>query len=71
LRQSFLKPSSYGRFKPRENSDKMWDLMVGAAQSPALQWTVIAGVLLAYVYKLFSSGDAPLMGDMYGDDLDL
>ena len=49
----------------------MWDMMVGAAQSPALQWTVIAGVLLAYVYKLFSSGDAPLMGDMYGDDLDL
>jgi hypothetical protein len=49
----------------------MWEVMMGAAQSPALQWTVIAGALLAYVYKLFSSGDATLMGDMYGDDLDL
>ncbi len=49
----------------------MWDMIVEAAQSPALQWTVIAGVVLAYVCKLFSSGDGPLMGDMYGDDLDL
>ena len=48
----------------------MWEWMVGAAQSPALQCTVIAGAVLAYVYKLFSTADSLLMGDMYGDDLD-
>jgi hypothetical protein len=48
----------------------MWDVMVEAAQSPALQWTVIAGAVLAYVYKVLKSGNGPLMGDMYRDELD-
>ena len=48
----------------------MWDLVMGAAQSPALHWAVIAGVVLAFVYKVFSSGEGPLMGDMYRDELD-
>lgn len=48
----------------------MWDMMVSAAQTPAVQWTVIAGAVLAYVYKLFTSGDGPLMGDIIGEDLD-
>lgn len=49
----------------------MWDLVMDAAQSPALHWTVVAGAVLALVYKVLSTGDAPLMGDMYGDDLDI
>ncbi len=48
----------------------MWDMMVGAAQTPALQWAVVAGAVLTYVFKLLRSGEGPLMGDMYGDDLD-
>ncbi len=48
----------------------MWEMVVHAAQSPALHWAVVAGAVLAYVYKLFSQGEGPLMGDMYGDDLD-
>ncbi|HVY91046.1 MAG TPA: hypothetical protein VG942_19410 [Hyphomonadaceae bacterium] len=48
----------------------MWDMMVAAAQSSALQWAVIAGVVIAIVYKTLSSSEAPLMGDMYPDELD-
>lgn len=48
----------------------MWNSMVDAAQSPALQWAVVAVAVLAYVYKVLSSGDGPLMGDMYTDELD-
>jgi hypothetical protein len=48
----------------------MWDWVVDAAQSQALHWTVIAGVVLAFVYKVLSSTEGPLMGDMYRDDLD-
>jgi len=48
----------------------MWDLVVEAAQSPALHWAVVAGAVLAYVWKLFSSQEGSLMGDMYGDELD-
>ena len=42
----------------------MWDMMVLAAQNPALQWSVVAAAVVGYVFKLFTSGDAPLMGDM-------
>jgi hypothetical protein len=48
----------------------MWDVVVEAAQSPALHWTVVAGAVSALVYKVLNSGDAPLMGDIYRDDLD-
>jgi len=48
----------------------MWDLMVAAAQNSALHWVVIAGAVLALVYKTLSSGEGPLMGDMYPDELD-
>ena len=48
----------------------MWELMVDAAQTPALQWAVIAAAVLAYIYKVLSSGEGPLMGDMYQDELD-
>lgn len=48
----------------------MWNSMVEAAQTPALQWAVVAGAVLAYVWKTLRSGDGPLMGDMYTDDLD-
>lgn len=48
----------------------MWNSMVEAAQSPALQWSVVAVAVLAYVYKTLRSGDGPLMGDMYTDELE-
>lgn len=48
----------------------MWDQMVAAAQHPALHWAVIALVVLAWVYKVLSSGEGALMGDMYHDELD-
>jgi hypothetical protein len=48
----------------------MWDLMVEAAQQPALQWAVIALVVLAWIFKVLSSGEGALMGDMYHDELD-
>jgi hypothetical protein len=48
----------------------MWEVVMGAAQSPALQWTVVAGAVLALVYKVLSSGEGLLMGDMYRDELD-
>jgi hypothetical protein len=49
----------------------MWDVVVDAAQSPALHWSVVAVAVLAYVYWTLRSGEGPLMGDMYGDDLDI
>jgi hypothetical protein len=48
----------------------MWDLVVKAAQSPALHWTVVAGAVAALIYKVLSASDGPLMGDVYKDDLD-
>jgi hypothetical protein len=48
----------------------MWELMVEAAQTPALQWAVIAAVVLIYIIKVLSSAEGPLMGDMYQDELD-
>ena len=47
----------------------MWELVMDAAQSPALLWTVAAGAVLALVYKVLSSDEGPLMGDMYRDDI--
>jgi hypothetical protein len=49
----------------------MWEMMVAAAQMPALQWAVVAVAVLGYVFKLFTSGDGPLMGDMFQDELDI
>ena len=48
----------------------MWELMVEAAQNPALQWAVIALAVLAWHLQGSSSGEGPLMGDMYQDELD-
>ncbi len=48
----------------------MWELMVAAAQSSALHWAVIAAALLIYLFKVLTTGEAPLMGDMYHDELD-
>jgi len=48
----------------------MWELMVAAAQSSALHWVVIAAALLIYLLKVLTTGEAPLMGDMYHDELD-
>lgn len=48
----------------------MWELMVEAAQTPALQWAVIAAVVLIYIIKVLTSSQGPLMGDMYQDELD-
>ena len=47
----------------------MWDLVVEAAQSPALHWSVIACAVLALVYKVLVEGEG-LMADMYGDEFD-
>jgi hypothetical protein len=48
----------------------MWELMVEAAQNPALHWAVIAVAVLAWIVKVLSSGDGALMGDMYHDEMD-
>jgi hypothetical protein len=48
----------------------MLEVVMEAAQSPALQWTVVLGAVLAFVYKVLSSNNGSLMGDMYRDDLD-
>lgn len=48
----------------------MWDLMVEAAQNSALHWTVIAVAVLIFIFKVVTTGEAPLMGDMYHDELD-
>ena len=49
----------------------MWDLVMDAARSPALHWAVVAGAVMALIYKVLSTGEGPLMGDMYRDDLDI
>ncbi len=49
----------------------MWEWVVDVAQSPALHWSVVAAAVLALVYKVLTEGDGLLMGDMYGDDLDI
>jgi hypothetical protein len=48
----------------------MWELMVDAAQQPALQWAVLALAILAWIFKVLSSGEGALMADMYHDELD-
>ena len=49
----------------------MWEVLVEAARSQALHWTVVTGALSVLVFKLFSSSEPLLMGDMFGDELDL
>jgi hypothetical protein len=48
----------------------MWDVMVAAAQAPALQWTVIAVAMGAFVWKLATSTDGVLWGDIFADDVE-
>ena len=48
----------------------MWELMVEAAQNPALHWAVIALAILAWIFKVLSSGEGPLMGDLFHDEMD-
>jgi hypothetical protein len=48
----------------------MWDKMVEVAQAPALHWSVIGVAVLVYVFKVLTSGEGSLMGDMYQDELD-
>ena len=48
----------------------MWDVVMVAAQSPALQWIVVVGAVSVFVLKVLRSNNGPLMGDMYRDDLD-
>ena len=53
--------------------------LVFATASSALRVEVLladgapvkAGAVLALVYKVLSTGESPLMGDMYTDDLDI
>jgi hypothetical protein len=49
----------------------MWETVVAAAQSQALHWTVVGGALAAFVFRMFTSPDRPLMGDLFGDEFDL
>jgi hypothetical protein len=46
----------------------MWDTMVTAAQSTAVQWSVLSGSVLAYAFKLLSAGSSPLGEDLYSED---
>lgn len=48
----------------------MWEMMVLAAQSPALHWMVIAAAILIYIFKVLTSAEGLLMEDMYHDELD-
>jgi hypothetical protein len=48
----------------------MWELMVEAAQQPALQWAVLALAILVWVFKIISSSEGALMGDLFHDELD-
>ena len=48
----------------------MWELMVEAAQQPALQWAVLALAVLAFIVKILASSEGALMGDMFHDELD-
>ncbi len=48
----------------------MWELMVEAAQNPALHWAVLALAILAWIFKVLSSGEGPLMGDLFHDEMD-
>jgi len=48
----------------------MWEVMVSAAQEPALHWAVIGMAVLAWIFKVLTSGEGALMGDMYHDELD-
>ena len=48
----------------------MWELMVDAAQQPALQWAVLALAILAWIIKIVSTSEGALMGDLFHDELD-
>lgn len=48
----------------------MWEMMVEVAQSPALQWAVLAAAVLIYLIKVLRSAEGLLMEDMYQDELD-
>jgi len=68
--EGFLKTTGVWWHQVAGDKRDMWEVVMGAAQSPALQWTVVAGAVLALVYKVLSSGEGLLMGDMYRDELD-
>ena len=48
----------------------MWESMVEVAQNPALHWAVVIAAILAYIAKVLTSAEGPLMSDMYHDELD-
>jgi hypothetical protein len=65
----FLKIDALGWQQFAGAQADMWDLVVEAAQSPALHWSVVACAVLALVYKVLTDGEG-LMADMYGDEFD-
>jgi hypothetical protein len=46
----------------------MWDMLVVAAQAPALQWIVVISALAIFVWKVATSADGALMGAVFADD---
>lgn len=47
----------------------MWDMMVEAARSPALQWMVLGGAVGVFLTHVALS-NVSIMGDVYSDELD-
>jgi hypothetical protein len=68
--RGFVNSHALGSAQVAGEQRDMWELMVEAARTPALQWAVIAAVVLIYIFKVLSSAEGPLMGDMYQDELD-
>jgi hypothetical protein len=48
----------------------MWDVLVAAAQAPALQWLVLLGALAVFVWKLATSTNGALWGDLFADEVE-
>ena len=68
--RGFVNSHGLASFQVAGEQRDMWELMVDAAQTPALQWAVIAAAVLIYLVKVISSAEGLLMGDMYQDELD-
>ncbi len=48
----------------------MWEVVVAAAQSEALQWAVVIAAVLAFAVRIYMTSGDPLMSDLYSHELD-
>jgi hypothetical protein len=67
---AFLKSRALWLPQVRRRHPDMWEVVVAAAQSEALQWAVVIAAVLAFAVRIYMTSGDPLMSDLYSHELD-